>query len=111
MIEETIFYSRLKQEIKKSRKSTNQIERELGYSRNSLHNYKNGTEPSGTRLIEIAEYFHVSPKFLIGKTDISSENSPIILFDQLDDVQKFEMLKLCHNWSENMIKKAQLPNK
>ncbi len=67
MIEETIFYSRLKQEIEKSGKSTNQIERELGYSRNALHNYKNGTEPSGTRLIEIAEYFHVSPKFLIGK--------------------------------------------
>lgn len=110
MIEETIFYSRLKQEIKKSRKSTNQIERELGYPRNALHNYKNGTEPSGTRLIEIAEYFHVSPKFLIGRTDISSEKSSIILFDHLDDVQKFKMLKLCHNWSENMIKNAQLPN-
>jgi len=104
MTEETIFYSRLKQEIKKSRKSTNQIERELGYSRNALHNYKNGTEPSGSRLIEIAEYFHVSPKFLIGKTDISSENTPIIKFEQLSDVQKFEMLNLCHNWSKNLIK-------
>lgn len=111
MSAETIFYSRLKQEIKKSRKSTNQIERELGYSRNALHNYKNGTEPSGTRLIEIAEYFHVSPKFLIGKTDISSENNPIILFDQLSDIQKYEMLKLCHTWSENLIKKVQLPDR
>ncbi|MGN8066733.1 helix-turn-helix domain-containing protein [Lactococcus lactis] len=110
MSEETIFYSRLKQEIEKSRKSTNQIERELGYSRNALHNYKNGTEPSGTRLIEIAEYFHVSPKFLIGKTNISSENSPIIIFEQLNDIQKLEMLKLCHNWSEKLIKNTQLPD-
>ncbi|WP_282799097.1 helix-turn-helix domain-containing protein [Lactococcus lactis] len=108
MSEETIFYSRLKQEIKKIRKSTNQIERELGYSRNALHNYKNGTEPSGTRLIEIAEYFHVSPKFLLGKTEIPAENRPTILFEQLSDVQKYKMLKLCHNWSENLIKNARL---
>jgi len=111
MIAETIFYSRLKQEIKKSRKSTNQIERELGYSRNALHNYKNGTEPSGTRLLELAEYFHVSPRFLIGKTDISSEKSSINLFEQLSDVQKFEILKLSNNWSENLIKNAQLPDR
>ncbi|MGL5897112.1 MAG: helix-turn-helix domain-containing protein [Lactococcus lactis] len=105
MTEETLFYRRLKQEIKRCRKSTNQIERELGYSRNALHNYKNGTEPSGTRLIEIAEYFHVSPNFLIGKTNISSKNNPINLFEQLSDIQKFEMLKICHSWSENLIKK------
>lgn len=104
MDEETLFYRRLKEEIKRCRKSTNQIERELGYSRNALHNYKNGTEPSGTRLIEIAEYFHVSPQFLIGKTDSPSEKSPKIQFEQLSDAQKFEMLKLCHNWSENLIK-------
>lgn len=108
MNEETIFYSRLKERIKKIGKSTNQIERELGYSRNALHNYKKGIEPSGTRLIEIAEYFHVSPKFLIGKTDISSENSPIILFKQLDYFQKLEMLKLCHSWAEDLIENAQL---
>lgn len=110
MAEETIFYSRLKQEIKKSRKSTNQIERELGYSRNVLHNYKNGTEPSGTRLIEIADYLHISPKFLIGKSETPSEKSPTIQFEQLSDAQKFEMLRLCHNWSENLIKNTQCLN-
>lgn len=111
MIEETIFYCRLRQKIKKSRKSTNKIEWKLGYSRKALHKYKNGIEPSGTRLIEIVEYFHVSPKFLIGKTNLSSENIPIILFEQLSDVQKFEMLKLCHNWSENLIKNLQLSDR
>jgi len=111
MTEETLFYRRLKQEIKQCRKSVNQIERELGYARNVLHNYKNGTEPSGSRLIELAEYFHVSPKFLIGKTDISSEKSSNILFEELCDVQKFEMLKLCYNWSENLIKNSQFPDR
>ncbi len=104
MTEETLFYSRLKKEIKKIRKSTNQIERELGYPRNTLHNYKRGTEPSGTRLIELAEYLHVSPKFLIGKTDTSPKKSTINLFEELSEIQKFEMLKHCHNWLENHIK-------
>lgn len=111
MTEETLFYSRLKQEIKRCRKSTNQIERELGYPRNSLHNYKYGREPSGTRLIELAEYFHVSPKFLIGKSDISSEKNQNNLFEYLSDDQKFEMLKFLNDWSENLIKNAQLPGR
>lgn len=92
MIKETIFYSRLKEEFKKCRKSTNQTEQGLAYYRNALHNYMNGTEPSGTLFIEIAEYFHVSPTFLIDKTDISSENSPILLFDQLSDVKTLSQL-------------------
>jgi len=40
MIEDNIFYLRLQQAIIESGKSANQIERELGYSRNALHNYK-----------------------------------------------------------------------
>ncbi|MBK0083331.1 helix-turn-helix transcriptional regulator [Lactococcus sp. S64] len=89
--------------MKNCSKSTNQIERELGYSRNALHNYKNGTEPSGNRLIELAEYFHVSFKFLIEKTDDPNESKPSELFEQLNERQKFEMLKLCQDWSDKLL--------
>lgn len=104
MTEETIFYWRLRQEIKKCGKSANQIERELGWPRNALHNYKNGTEPSGIRLIELAEYFNVSPQFLIGKTEVACVKSPEDLFEQLSEFQKFEILKVSNNWAENLIK-------
>lgn len=43
-----LFYHRLKELVESSGKSANQIERELGYPRNSLNNYKLGGEPSGT---------------------------------------------------------------
>lgn len=59
-----LFYHRLKELVESSGKSANQIERELGYPRNSLNNYKLGGEPSGTRLIGLSEYFNVSPKYL-----------------------------------------------
>ncbi|MGL5898276.1 MAG: helix-turn-helix domain-containing protein [Lactobacillaceae bacterium] len=49
-----------------SGKSTNQIERELGYPRNALHNYRTGSEPSATRLMELSQYFQLSPGYLMG---------------------------------------------
>lgn len=42
-----LFYHRLKELVESSGKSANQIERKLGYPRNSLNNYKLGGEPSG----------------------------------------------------------------
>ncbi|WP_394852280.1 hypothetical protein [Lactococcus lactis] len=51
MTEESVFYQRLKTEIQLSGKNFNQVERELGYPRNSLNNYKsNATEPSGNSI-------------------------------------------------------------
>lgn len=56
MQEETIFYQRLKILKIDSKKSFNQIERDLGYPRNALHNYQKGGEASGVRLLELANY-------------------------------------------------------
>ena len=46
MAENQLFYPRLEELIRLSKKSFNQVERDLGYPRNALHNYKNGVEPS-----------------------------------------------------------------
>ena len=63
------FYYRLKMLCDNAGKSINEVEKELNYPRNALHNYKEGRGPSGMRLIEVSEYFSVSPEYLLGMTD------------------------------------------
>ena len=100
-----VFYERLLNAIEQSNKSTNCIEKELGYARNALHNYRNGGRPSGRRLVELAHYFKLTPEYLIGKTDDSSPICPEIIFDSLDEEQKLEMLELSLNWVNSIQKK------
>ena len=95
---EAIFYQKLLIECQKKRKSVNQIERELGYPRNALHNYKNGRNPSGERLVELSEYFDVSPKYLIGRAEPESFYSIHQFFEGLNTKEKREMSDLCHQW-------------
>ncbi|AIS03132.1 helix-turn-helix domain-containing protein [Lactococcus lactis] len=79
-----MLYERLQELIKKSNKSMNQIERELGYPRNTISSYKR-QNPSTKRLNELAEYFDVSVDYLLGrqdepkyKEDLSEEESELI---------------------------------
>lgn len=73
-MEESLFYKRVKKLGEDLGKSFNQIEKELGYSRNALSNYKTKTMPSAIRLLELAEYFDVSPRYLLGMDEMC-ENS------------------------------------
>ncbi|CAJ1223365.1 XRE family transcriptional regulator [Lactococcus lactis] len=103
MKEKVLFFDRFILQVRKSNKSINAIEKELGYPRNSLNNYKNGGEPSGSRLVEIAEYFNVSPEFLIGKeknSTIAEEFNilPKEYFRQLRESQKKELVLIITKW-------------
>lgn len=73
------FYYRLKMLCDNAGKSINEVEKELNYPRNALHNYKEGRIPSGLRLVELSEFFSVSPEYLLGLTDtkikVKSNNS------------------------------------
>lgn len=102
----SLFTQRLIKEIEKSGKSVNRIERELGYTRNALNNYKNGALPSGIRLVELAKYFKVSPEYLIGKetTGVFYPPAPIEMFNSLDDNQKIELLKIAQIWAYKKLK-------
>lgn len=80
---ENIFYQRLDKCVK----SYKRIERELGYARNGLHNYRYSGEPSTTRLVEIAHYFRDTPEYLIGLTPAKT-SSVGQFFQTLDDDQK-----------------------
>lgn len=93
-----LFYERLSKEAKKRKKSMNSIERELGYPRNALSNYKNGSGPSGIRLVELAEYFQISPEYLIGKKKFIPKPDVHGLFHSLDTEEKIEIIKIVYNW-------------
>lgn len=80
------------------------MERELGYCRNALNNYKCGRTPSAIRLIELSEYFKVTPEYLIGKeSPIISTSSAQHYFERLTEKEKLNMLALCQNWANTYI--------
>ena len=103
MSEESVFTRRLFDLIKTSGKSVNRIERELNYPRNAINNYKSGGEPSGIRLMELAEYFNVSPAYLIGKSEIGPKISTNDIFATLDVKQKIEIGRLYQEWAASKI--------
>lgn len=61
-------FDRIKYLAKKQGKSINDIEREMGYSQNTLYRLKT-TNPSSKKLQEIADHFQVSTDYLLGRTD------------------------------------------
>ncbi len=62
------FYEKLQNLAKEQKKSLNQIERELNFSKNTLYNSKKFT-PQGEKLAKLAEYFNVSVDFLLGNSE------------------------------------------
>lgn len=107
----TIFYKRIKEQAKIKEKSLNQVERELEYPRNALSNYKNGShEPSGIRVLELADYFKVTPYYLLGLNDEIESLSES--FEKLDLNKKLELCSICQSWLTRQLskKKEKLPN-
>lgn len=98
MTKNDLFFKRLDQLITESGKTYNQVERELNYPRNALNNYKHGSEPSATRLFELAAYFNISPYYFIGKCEKPFSQSMKELFKNLDSSQRLELYKLSTNW-------------
>lgn len=90
-----MFYNRLNTLTKLSGKSMNCIEKELKYPRNSLNNYKNCRMPSAIRVFELAQYFGVSPEYMIGLTETRHNN---ILFSELSFEEKIQMYKSSSEW-------------
>ena len=98
MAENQLFYPRLEELIRISKKSFNQVKRDLGYPRNALQNYKNGVEPSGIRLIELAHYFGVTPEYLLGINIATKNNETRIIIESLNDYQKKDLCIICQEW-------------
>ena len=95
---ESIFYQRLKELAEEKHKSFNEVERELNYTRNALANYRNYTIPSGLRLIELSDYFGVSPSYLIGQVNEKGGDAIKERIDGLDLIGKEELFDLFKTW-------------
>lgn len=62
-----MFYERLKLLAKENKKSFNEIEEDLGLSKNLLYKYSK-FEPKQETINQLAKYFHVTSDYLTGKT-------------------------------------------
>lgn len=96
---EDIFYVRLKELSIEKKKSLNRVEKDLGYPRNSLNNYKSGERsPSAKRLFELAGYFNVTPEYLSGRSDHRNNTTLQALFQRLGYDEKKELYNLSLEW-------------
>lgn len=93
-------FDRIKELAKKQGLSINLLEEKLGYSRNTIYNLKN-SKPSTERISEIADYFHVSTDYLLGRTD-----NPIIASDNKANTNlgpaETELVAAFRNQTQNM---------
>lgn len=107
-------FERLKLLAKKQGQSINDVEENMGYSKNTLYRLRT-TNPSAKKLQELADYFCVSTDYLLGRTDNPSldrnkQDEVAALFrintanmdpDTVEEIE--EELK---NYSEFLIQKA-----
>ncbi|GFH40843.1 helix-turn-helix domain-containing protein [Lactococcus insecticola] len=93
-----MFFEIIKSLANEKKLSINQLERELGYSRNSLANYKSKkSKPSAKRVDELAKFFNVSTDYLLGNTDKRSSQLDIDLDEALDKSVAYDGNELSEN--------------
>lgn len=75
-------YEKIKELADKRGISLTKLEEDLGYSRNTIYKLKS-QKPNAERISEIADYFHVSTDYLLGRTNNLSVEE--IELDDLDN--------------------------
>jgi len=63
-----VLFERIKLLSQELDKSINDVEEDLHYPQNTLYRLKR-TNPSAKKLEELADYFHVTTDYLLGRTD------------------------------------------
>lgn len=79
------FYERLQSLAKENNKSFSQIEKDLGYSKNSLYHYKTKM-PTANNITRLSDYFNVSTDYLLGVNDRLTSSSPSIKNSKLEEL-------------------------
>lgn len=77
---------RIKNLSEKRGKSVRQVAFDLGVSENYLYRLKGDKKPTGAILEKIADYFHVSTDYLLGR---SEENKELTVDEALDHAMSF----------------------
>lgn len=78
-------FERIQELAKKRDKTLKDISLELGYSKNYLYTLQKQS-PKAENLQVIADYFHVSTDYLLGRTDNPIANSDKPYSDDLDEI-------------------------
>ncbi|WP_346349607.1 helix-turn-helix domain-containing protein [Lactococcus formosensis] len=68
----TIF-DRIKELADKQGKSLQKVASDLGFSPSYFYNLKSKKSPSAEHLAKVADYFHVSVDYLLGREDIQAD--------------------------------------
>lgn len=76
--------------IKKSNSSKSKIEKACGLSNGSIGKWEKGSyNPSYGAIVKIADYFNISPDYLLGRTDepIPQKTQPVVIMAKGGDGQ------------------------
>ena len=76
--------------------SINDLEKSLGYSKNTLYRLKNQT-PGSDKLQAIADYFHVATDYLLGRTDKK----------HIDDIETIAAHHVGEEWTEEELEEIE----
>ena len=72
-------FDRVKSLANSQRVSISRLEEDLGFGKNSLYSWKTKT-PNGDRLAKVADYFHVSTDYLLGRDN--PDQQPVDVADK-----------------------------
>lgn len=88
-------FERIKKLADNQKISLQKVATDIGLSENAIYGWKT-RKPKGEDLAKIADYFHVSVDYLLGREDIEKIKEPVDLKDIVSDHVNFEDV----NWDE-----------
>ena len=71
-------FERIKELAKKKGVNLQKVSEDLGFSTNYLYSLKHKKTPSAEHISKIADYFHVSTDYLLGRTDNPNISSDLV---------------------------------
>lgn len=77
-------YEKIKELAYQKHISISRLEEELGFANASLKRWKS-SNPGADKLSKVADYFHVSVDYLLGREELTSIKEPVDLADLVDD--------------------------
>lgn len=83
-------FDRIKQLSEQRGKSVSQVAVELGFSENLFYQWKTAS-PKSDRLEKVADYFHVSTDYLLGRTNSPFDSSQSLSIDEDGFISHFRL--------------------
>ena len=82
-------FERIKSLADKQGKSLQKVASDLGFGDNYIYNLKGAKSPAADKLALIADYFHVSVDYLLGREDIKPVTEPIDLAELANSDEEY----------------------